>query len=85
MAKVRDPQNDAEWREAMAAAHACLALDAAREYGLVTGGPGINVRRCEEMIRRGEARGVRLTESDIDHAIDHLISELRGGLTCTVS
>ena len=34
-----------------------LALDSARQYGLVTGGPVIDVDRCWELLARGRAKG----------------------------
>lgn len=58
MSKPHDPQTDTEWQDAVDSAYACLALDSARLYGLVTGGPTVNVERCEEILTRGKARGV---------------------------
>jgi hypothetical protein len=57
--QTRDPQTPAEWREAVDAAEFHLLLDSARKYGLVTGGPVIDVARCEEILRRGAAQGYR--------------------------
>lgn len=48
-----DPTTPDEWQEAVDAASVCLAVDAARKYGLVTGGPEIDLDRCEEILRRG--------------------------------
>jgi hypothetical protein len=56
--KVQDPQNDAEWQEAVDLASALLHLDSARQYGLVTGGPEINVERCARLVADGARRGV---------------------------
>lgn len=39
-----------EWQEAVDGAYALLALDAARRYGLITGGPGVNVGRCRQIL-----------------------------------
>jgi hypothetical protein len=71
-----DPQTTADWRLVLAVAHACLALDAARQYGVVVGGPTIDVRRCEELIAGGLAIGLRVTKDEIDTATDTLLAEL---------
>lgn len=52
-----EPQTPAEWQEAVDAADGCLHLDAARGYGLVTGGPEVDVRRCEWILAAGAALG----------------------------
>lgn len=52
-----DPVTDREWQDAVDAARFFIALDSARQYGLVEGGPGVDVERCEDILRRGEARG----------------------------
>lgn len=54
---MRTPDTPTQWQEAVDAAHACLALEAARLYGLVTGGPPVNVGRCEEILAQGRTRG----------------------------
>lgn len=61
-----EPQTDAEWQDAVDAAQGALALDAARAYGLVEGGPGVNVARCEEFLAKGEARGIHPTGDAIE-------------------
>jgi hypothetical protein len=55
---MQDPQNNAEWQEAVGLASALLHLDSARQYGLVTGGPEINVERCTRIVAAGALRGV---------------------------
>jgi hypothetical protein len=52
-----DPQTAADWQAAVDAADFLLSLDSARRYGLVSGGPAVNVLRCEAVIREGRARG----------------------------
>jgi hypothetical protein len=65
----------AEWQDVVDAAAVCLALDSARLYGLVVGGPGVDVERCEEILAAGKARGV-LPSPD---AIERWISEVSSG------
>ena len=57
--RVKTPQTPSEWQHAVDAAEGCLALDSARQYGLVSGGPVINVERCEEILREGRKRNIR--------------------------
>lgn len=56
--KARNPRTLDEWQYAADAAEFFLGLDACHQYGLITGGPGINVARCETILRRAEARGI---------------------------
>lgn len=57
MTAPRDPETPAEWQIAVDAAWALLLLDAARQYGLVTGGPAANVDRCAAILAEGKRRG----------------------------
>jgi hypothetical protein len=54
---VRRPKTSVEWQEAVDAAHGALALDSARAFGLVKGGPTVNVDRCDKILADGRARG----------------------------
>ena len=53
----RWPQNDDEWTEALRAAVFCLGIHSARCYGLITGGPAVDVDRCDAVIAEGHFRG----------------------------
>jgi hypothetical protein len=53
-----DPQTPDEWQEVADAADFLLLLDAARQYGLIAGGPVANVDRCVALLERAAARGV---------------------------
>lgn len=57
-AKSRDRQTLEEWQEAVDYAHVLILLNAARACGLVTGGPEVDVARCEDILARGRERGV---------------------------
>jgi len=65
-----NPMTPAEWQEAVDAASGCLALEAARLYGLVTGGPKVNVARCEEILALGAELGVIPAEDAIEHFME---------------
>lgn len=71
-----DPKTPEEWRTACDAADALLKLDAARIYGLVTGGPEVDVDRCWEVVHRArEEHGIEPS----DDAVERLIAELGVG------
>lgn len=48
-----------EWQAVVDQATALLHVDSARQYGLITGGPNVNVERCCEIVREAELRGIR--------------------------
>jgi hypothetical protein len=56
---ARDPETPREWQEAVDLADFHLQLDAARQYGLVTGGPDVDVERCEYLLKQGKNLGYR--------------------------
>lgn len=56
--KPREPRTKREWQEAVDAADFWLKVADLRTYGLLCGGPTINVDRCEAILRRGEKKGV---------------------------
>jgi len=70
---MKDPRTPAEWREAVALAEACLRLDSARLYGLLTGGPGVDTHRCTCLITEGKRKGYIPTEGEIEAAVGTLI------------
>jgi hypothetical protein len=53
------PRTREEWQDAVDMAEGARLVVAARAYGLVRGGPEINVDRCEEILRLGRDYGVR--------------------------
>ena len=56
--KMRDPKNAAEWQEAADTAAFLVLLESSRVYGLVTGGPEVNVERCEAILAQARERGI---------------------------
>jgi hypothetical protein len=50
------PETPDEWREALTLARGWIAIDSCRQYGLVQGGPTINVDRCVEILKEGTRR-----------------------------
>jgi hypothetical protein len=53
------PKTPEAWQVSVDLADGALALDACRQYGLVTGGPVIHAGRCERMLREGAKRGYK--------------------------
>ena len=54
---MKTPKKPREWQEAVDAAHGALALESARIYGFVTGGPVVNVERCRLFLSKGKKLG----------------------------
>jgi hypothetical protein len=78
MAKSRDPATPEEWQEAVDAAKGLLVMDAARQYGLVTGGPGVDAARCAKIIVEGAKRGFRPAADAIERVVCELASTGNG-------
>ena len=74
MTNARDPQTRDEWQEAVDCAFGLIALDSAKQYGLITGGPTVSMDLCEDMLKRGAERGIR-PRSD---AIEQLARAIAG-------
>jgi hypothetical protein len=56
--RKRDPHTPAEWQEAVDGAAAARAIADCKMYGLLEGGPEINLARCDSILERGRRRGV---------------------------
>lgn len=56
--KVKQPSTAEEWQEAVLLAHAVRLIYDCRLYGLIHGGPQINVARCDQLIDAGRKRGI---------------------------
>lgn len=54
----RMPQSGDEWQIAANLAEGALLFHSARCYGLVTGGPEINVERCKQFLAKAKDRGI---------------------------
>jgi len=51
------PTTDTEWQDAVDCADGAIHFDAAREYGLIKGGPEIDLERAETLLRLGAEQG----------------------------
>lgn len=70
MATDELPRTDDEWQEAVDVAHGLIAIESARAYGFIEGGPHGNVERCEEILALGKAKGINPREGAIESTVD---------------
>jgi hypothetical protein len=52
-----DPETPEQWQEAVNAAEFILAIDSARQYGLIETDIRPDVERCDDILRRGREKG----------------------------
>lgn len=55
---MNDPITPEDWQAAADAADFLLLVDSAQQYGLITGGEGVNVDRCHELLSGAADRGI---------------------------
>lgn len=68
MPSSHNPRTREEWQEAADAAHVLLTVDAARQYGLIEGGPEIDQERCVEILRLAKRRRITPAKDCIERA-----------------
>ena len=74
--RARVAPNPSELREVAILADVMLRVDAARLYGLITGGPDVDVDRCRELIAQARDAGHSWTDEELDAAIALVVTEL---------
>lgn len=67
---MREPHTLREWQEAVDVAAAARAIADCMMYGLLEGGPEIDVDRCDEIIEAGLARGVQPSKPIVELALE---------------
>ncbi len=65
----QEPKTPAEWQDAVDQAYFWTLLDSARAYGLVKGGPKVNLDRCEEVLARGREMGIEPTPDCVERIV----------------
>jgi hypothetical protein len=60
--KAQDPETPEQWQAAVDLADFLVCLDSARQYGLVAGGPEVDLERCDQILVAGASRGYRPRE-----------------------
>lgn len=71
-----DWNDRATWQVLVDGAEGALALDSARKFGLVTGGPEVNIERCEQILREGLSHGYRPSTDAIERFASGLTKEV---------
>jgi hypothetical protein len=66
------PKTPAEWQAAVDTAAAFLWLEGARRKGMLTGGPAVNIERCEEILELVRSRGFEPARD----AVERFVAEL---------
>lgn len=69
---MKNPHTREEWQEAVDCAKAWMTFEAARTYGVISGGPGVDVERCEELLDRGASLGIFPSEGLIEEFVKQL-------------
>lgn len=70
---MKEPQSPDQWQEAVDGAKAALNLVSARSYGIIVGGPTVNIQRCWDIIRSGERRGITPRGAAVERFVFSLI------------
>lgn len=65
-ARRQDLRTPGEWQEADDAAHALLTIDAARQYGLIEGGPDCDRERCADILQKAKRCGITPAEDCVE-------------------
>ena len=73
----KDPTTPEEWQEAVDLAETYLRIDSARKYGLITGGPAIDLDRCEELLRAGKQKGVTPSPGCVERILKQMVQVAR--------
>jgi hypothetical protein len=55
--KARLPRTPGEWKEAVNMAELLVWLDSVKQYGLIKGGPKVNIDRCLYILSEGRRIG----------------------------
>jgi hypothetical protein len=74
---VNNPKTPEEWQEAVNAAAAARAVADCKLYGVIDGGPRINVARCDQILEQGRKRGIMPSRPITELAIE-LINAING-------
>ena len=67
---MKDPQTREQWQIAVDIAAGLRAIEDCKMYGLLQGGPKINLDRCDELLTRGARMGVIPSKQTIELAAD---------------
>jgi len=74
---MNNPKTPEEWQEAVNAAAAARAVADCKLYGVIDGGPRINVARCDQILEQGRKRGIMPSRPITELAIE-LVMAING-------
>jgi hypothetical protein len=69
MENMKNPSTPEEWQEAVDLAHTMLTIEAARQYGLITGGPKVDEERCLDLLEQGRQKGFQPSTDAIEKVL----------------
>lgn len=69
-------ENGGDLKRKAMIAEAWLHVEAARQYGLVSGGPQIDVAACQRAIEEARAAGLGWTDAESAEVLRDLVCEL---------
>lgn len=75
MNEFQEPETLEDWQEAADLATTCLALESTRQFGLIEGGPDINVERCEDLLAGAAALGIEPREDAIERCLSLIYAD----------
>jgi hypothetical protein len=67
--KTTDPQTPEQWQDAVDGAAGFIAIESCKMYGLMKGGPKIDLARCKQILEHGAAKGITPSKSDTELAL----------------
>lgn len=71
---MSDPKTPEQWQQAVDLAAAARVLADCKMYGLIEGGPVIDVARCDEILDVGARLGVRPSKPTVELALELVAS-----------
>jgi hypothetical protein len=81
---MKNPRTPKEWQEAVDMAAAARAIADCKMYGLLKGGPEIDIARCDEILERGRKRGFRPSRPVPILAVE-MVSAMNGAANATLA
>lgn len=74
-APPKEPQTPEEWQQAVDVAAGARCIADCKMYGLIAGGPRIDIERADNLLARGREQGIEPSRPAHEIAID-LITQL---------
>lgn len=72
---IQHPITREDWRHAATLAETMLDIDCAQRYGLMAGGPAVDVARCTDIVRQARRLGIVPRSDDVHATTKRLLAE----------